>query len=191
MIKEAAMQKLSKEIDQCKRCSLYKTRKNAVTGDGDVNSKILIIGEAPGKTENEEKKAFAGKAGQVLDNLLQSISLQRDDIYITNIIKCKPFPNNTPSALEINKCHPFLIRQLNIIQPKIIFSLGSFASKEICKIIDLPFTKISLMHGKLFEKNTQFGPIKVFPFYHPAAALYNPKILPILKRDFKKSSSLI
>lgn len=191
MNKKALEQKLSKEIDLCKRCPLFKTRKNAVAGSGSIYSKILIIGEAPGKTEDEEKRPFAGRAGKILDMLLKSIGLSRKDVYITNIVKCKPFPKTSPSSLSIFKCNPFLIRQIKLIEPEIILLLGSIATKQLCKLSETSFTKISSLHGKLFEKTTPLGRFKLLPFYHPAAALHNPKILSTLKRDFKKNGSII
>ena len=191
MTKNSCIQKLTKEIEQCKKCPLYKTRKNAVAGFGNTNSKILIVGEAPGKTEDKEKKPFAGRSGKLLTALLNSIDLLPENTYITNIVKCKPFPPKKPSATSISSCMPFLKQQLNILKPQIILALGSTAAKELLKMIDASFTKISEVHGKVFEKNTDFGLIKIIVFYHPAAALHNPALLSILKRDFKKRAFLI
>lgn len=191
MMEKALELKLSKEIDQCKRCPLYKTRKNAVAGEGNLHSRILIIGEAPGKTEDEEKKPFAGRSGKILDMVLKSIDLSREDVYITNIVKCKPFPRNFPSPLSISQCSPFLKRQIDLIKPQIILTLGGVATKELCKLSDLPFSKISSVHGKLLKKRTLSGFTRLLPLYHPAAALRNPKILASLKRDLKKNSKLI
>ena len=186
MVEDEQMLKLLKEIDICTKCPLHKTRKNALTGDGRINSKILLIGEAPGQLEDEKKKAFIGRAGQVLDTLLKEINLTRNNIYITNIVKCRPPQNRNPSPFEITQCLPYLKNQLKIIKPKIIITLGNIAGKEIFEIVKIPFSKISKMHGRQFEIKTSYGQVLLIASYHPAAALHNPNILSTVKADFIK-----
>jgi uracil-DNA glycosylase len=178
--------RLSKKVDICVKCPLHKSRKNAVAGDGKANAEIFFVGEAPGKEEDLEKRTFTGRSGKLLDLLLSEINLKRDDVYTTNVVKCRP-PNNQPPLLfERSQCHPYLRKQLEIIQPKIIVALGVVAGKELFKEAKIPFSKISLIHGRIYPIALSYGKATLTAFYHPAAALRNPKILAILKSDFNK-----
>ena len=186
MDKEKLIQELTKEVDKCQKCPLYKSRKNPLTGDGNINSKTMLIGEAPGYEEDIQKKAFVGRAGKILDYLLETLNLTRNDVYITNIVKCKPPENRDPEQKEIITCFSYLVRQLKIIKPITIICLGKYACQEIFKLSKLPFSKISSMHGKSYKIKTSYGHAQIIASYHPAAALHNPNILKILKEDFKK-----
>ena len=143
-----------------------------------------MIGEAPGYHEDLQKKAFVGNAGKFLDQLLKNVNLSRDDIYITNILKCHPPNNRDPQRSEIQACIGFLYKQIKIIKPKIILTLGKYASLEIFSKVFLHFSKISDMHGKIFEIKASYGFVKIIPLYHPSTACYNIKMYDILKKDF-------
>lgn len=186
MSKIQNLKRIEEEAKNCKKCSLWKTRKNVVFGMGNPETKILFIGEAPGYNEDLKGIPFCGKAGEVLDLLFSSISMKREDIYITNIIKCRPLENRDPKEEEIEKCMEYLEKQIEIINPKIICCLGRHALNSIFKKYSVENKKnISAIHGKVFEKEDIFSTIKIVAFYHPAVAVYNPEKLKILKEDFK------
>ena len=185
MLREERMKKITKLVVNCRKCDLWKTRKNSVVGDGSLDSEILFIGEAPGYKEDLQGCPFVGKAGKILDELLESVGLQRDKVYIANILKCRPPDNRNPLKNEIESCSEYLNNQIEIIQPKIILPLGNFACSYIFEKFDLKFDKISNIHGKVFQKNTLMGNIKIIPLYHPAVATYNPNIKNTLLEDFK------
>lgn len=185
------LEHLNNEISNCRKCSLWKNRNNTVAGDGNPDSNVLLIGEAPGRNEDLQGKPFVGRAGNVLDELLHSIDLRRNDIYITNILKCHPPNNRNPLDREINACTPYLNRQIDIIKPSIIVPLGSFASNFILDKYGLIKEKISKVHGKKFEVNTLSGKIIIIPVFHPAVVTYNVNKMDELKKDFEKISSYI
>lgn len=174
-----------KEIKTCTKCHLAKTRTNAVPGEGDKQTEIIFIGEAPGRNEDIQAKPFVGQAGKILDNLLREIGLDRKKVYITNIVKCRPPGNRDPQPEEINTCIPHLFKQIAAIKPKVICTLGRFAFAEIMerKVF------ISSEHGRPFktEHGNRIGEgINVFPLYHPAATLHQPNLMSALKEDFAK-----
>ncbi len=181
------LQLLKEEILNCKKCPLWKTRNNPVLGEGSLNDGIMFIGEAPGFNEDKQGKPFVGRAGEVFDELLNSIDLKRERIYITNVLKCRPPNNRNPSQEEIKTCSPYLNEQIEIIKPKIICCLGNFATDYILKKFDLKdkIQGISKIHGNVFNVSTLNGTIKIIPIYHPAVATYDPNMLKILKKDFE------
>ena len=170
---------------------LYKYRKKnnycPVIGEGSHFAKIVFIGEAPGRNEAQTGRPFCGAAGKILDELLESINIKRQDVYITNILKDRPPENRDPTIKEIKIYSPFLTRQLEIIKPKIIATLGRFSMEFIMKLykLDHKLQKISLLHGQIFEAKTSWGKTKIIPLYHPAVALYNSNQLTVLKNDFQ------
>ena len=170
---------------------LYKTRKNTVFGDGSFKAKILFIGEAPGKNEDLKGYPFVGRAGKILDELLNSIDLKRKEIYITNILKCRPTNNRNPLKKEIDICSKYLDKQIDIIAPEIIAPLGNFACSFIFEKFGLKYDKISQIHGKMFNTESDFGKIKIIPLFHPAVATYNPNKIDILIKDFKQLKKII
>ncbi len=180
------LKKLNKQIENCRKCRLYKTRKNAVPGEGDEKAKIMFIGEAPGFNEDKQGKPFVGQAGKIFDELLNSINLKREEIYITNILKCRPPGNRNPKEDEIKACSLYLNKQIEFIEPKIICCLGNFATTYILKKFGLKdkIEGISKIHGKIFDIKNLFGEIKIRPLYHPAVATYNGRMKDILKKDF-------
>jgi len=183
-----SLEKIKEEVLNCRRCSLYKTRKNPVVGEGNIKAKIIFIGEAPGRNEDRQGVPFCGKAGKILDELLDAAGLKREEIYITNILKCRPPNNRDPEEEEIASCTPFLDRQLRLISPKIICCLGNFSTRYIMGNFDFKnISGISRLHGKVFY----FKEIRVIPLYHPAVATYNPQMGKILEEDFKKIKKVL
>lgn len=157
-----------------------------VIGEGSHFAKIMFIGEAPGKNEAATGRPFCGAAGRILDELFASVGMRRDDAYITNIVKDRPPMNRDPLPEEIALYAPFLDRQIDIIEPKAIVTLGRFSMDYIFKKFNLEnlLGPISLMHGKVFEVAASYGKIKVIPLYHPAVAIYNPHSKGELVKDF-------
>lgn len=170
------------EIRSCEKCPLYKNRNKAVPGEGNPNADIIFIGEGPGASEDREGRPFCGAAGKFLDELLASIDLKRKDVYIGNVVKCRPPGNRDPEPEEIKKCWPYLERQIEIIKPKIIVTLGRYSLGRF-----FPDRRISADHGKAVKKDD-----KIYFFsYHPAAALYNGSMREELINDFKRLRKLI
>lgn len=182
------LEELEKQISECKKCDLYKTRTNPVVGGGSQDAEIMFVGEAPGFNEDKQGKPFVGQAGNILDQLLKSIGMSREDIYVTNILKCRPPGNRNPQEEEINSCAHYLDRQIELIKPKVICCLGNFAIKFILKKfnLDKEIQGVSKIHGKVLKVSTLDGQIKIIAMYHPAVATYNMNMLNILKEDFEK-----
>lgn len=157
---------IKKEVLECTKCRLHQDRRKAVPGEGRENAKLVFIGEAPGRDEDIQGKPFVGKAGQLLTKIIEAINLKREDIYITNIVKCRPPENRNPKEDEILACEPYLLRQLSIIKPKIICTLGTFAAQALLKTNN----PISSLRGHFHP----YGNIKLMPTYHPAYLLRNP-----------------
>jgi DNA polymerase len=177
MLKEKELEKLHQEIKNCKKCSLWKTRKNAVPGEGSVSAKIILLGQAPGAKENLKGVPFCGRSGKLLDNLLKIAGIDRKKIFITSPIKCFPPKNRKPKEEEIEACLPYLKKQIEIINPKYFILLG-----EVAFSVFFTHEKLKDFRGKWIEKNDK----EFFVTYHPAAGLRFPKIRQILKEDFKK-----
>jgi DNA polymerase len=184
-------EKLSSLVKNCKNCDLWKTRKNPVFGEGAKSAKIMFIGEAPGRSEDITGRPFVGRAGKILDELLASIDLKRKDVYIANILRCRPPDNRNPLKNEINSCTKYLDKQIESINPKIIVPLGSFATSYIFEKFNMDSEKIGNVHGKKFTIKTIFGSKMVIPIYHPAVATYNPNTKEILLKDFQKIKEVL
>jgi DNA polymerase len=161
---------LEPKINKCEKCSLSKTRKNFVFGVGNPNADVMVIGEAPGADEDEQGLPFVGRAGKLLTDILKAINFPREEIYICNILKCRPPENRNPNPEEISKCEPYLIKQIELIKPKLILCVGTFAGQTMLRVKE-PLGK---MRGKFY--NVKFGntEVKVMVTYHPAALLRNP-----------------
>lgn len=168
---------------KCNRCILHKTRTKIVYGSGSLSANLMFVGEAPGYWEDRKGIPFFGQAGKILDHLIESIGLDRKNVYITNIVKCRPPNNRDPKPEEIEACNYHLRKQIKEIDPKIICALGRFASATILK------RKISLklVHGKVFINAKR----KVMPMYHPAYAIYNRDNINILEEDFQQLKGLL
>jgi len=158
-----------------------------VIGEGSHFASIMVIGEAPGKNEAATGRPFCGASGRILDELLLSVGLKREDIYITNIVKDRPPENRDPTPQEIEAYGPFLDTQIDIIQPKVIATLGRFAMDYIMRKFGLEFEilPISQAHGKVWEAETSYGKVTIIPLYHPAASIYNQHLKDTLREDFK------
>ena len=180
------MRQIRDEVVGLKESPLYKTRIKPVIGEGNHHARIVFVGEAPGKNEAQEGRPFCGAAGNVLDELLTSAGITRGDVYITNIIKDRPPDNRDPYPEEIALYAPFLGRQLAIIRPQVIVTLGRFAMAYILerfRAVDQP-VMISAAHGNIFKGTAPWGPVDIAVFYHPAVALYNGSMRPALEKDF-------
>ena len=183
--KSDILNNISREIKTCTKCHLSHKRTHAVPGEGNPETNVILIGEAPGYYEDIQGRPFVGQAGKLLDNLLRDIGLERKNVFITNIIKCRQPGNRDPQPEEINTCISYLLKQIETIKPKVICTLGRFSFAEIMqrKVF------ISSEHGKPFKTgdgNRLGAGINVFPLYHPAAALHQPKLMDSLEEDFKK-----
>lgn len=195
--KAARLARLTREIEQLAESPLYAFRVEndyrPVIGEGSVDADIVFIGEAPGKREAETGRPFVGAAGRVLNDLLAGIGLDREDVYITNIVKDRPPNNRDPHKAELALYAPFLREQLEILQPKVIATLGRFSMDFILELFDLPQVgrKIGELHGQVLEVQAEHGPVAFVPLYHPAAALYNNDQRATLEADFQVLRSFI
>jgi uracil-DNA glycosylase family 4 len=179
---------LHEEVRRCQKCPLGKSRIHAVPGDGSVSARIMFIGEAPGAFEDQQGIPFCGKAGKVLDELLAVAGLKRRDIFIGNILKCRPPNNRNPQIQEIKACTPYLDRQMELIKPKIICCLGNFSVRYIMEKYNLAakVQGITKIHGKIFITDASYGKIKIIPLFHPAVVTYDLNKKPILAKDFQQ-----
>ena len=175
-----SLEEIRRDLGDCRRCKLHRTRHTLVFGEGNEKAKLMLIGEGPGYDEDVQGRPFVGKAGQLLTKILQSIHFQREEVYITNIIKCRPPQNRNPEPGEIECCHPFLLKQISAIQPQIICALGTFAAQTLLKTD----TKISALRGRFYD----LAGMKVLPTYHPAYLLRNPERKREVWEDMKKIS---
>ena len=189
-MKSQELQLVKKEIEENMICPLKDSATNMVFGKGNADAEIMFIGEAPGEKEDLQGLPFVGAAGKQLDSLLQNIGLTLDDVYVANILKYRPPNNRDPTTEEIIRHTPYLVKQIEIIKPKIICTLGNFSTKFVLAGFQVAGMKdiagISQLHGTFRDKETEHYKFKVVPLYHPAAMLYNPKLRQILADDFKK-----
>lgn len=168
-------------VSACKRCPLYLTKNKDVLGSGSEKAEIFFIGEAPGREEDLRGEPFVGPAGRLLGEMLEEIGLERKDVFIANILKHRPPNNRDPQPEEVEACWPYLLRQIEIIKPKLIVFLGRHALGRF-----FPGLKISEVHGRKFSKKWQGTDRAFLALYHPAAALYNGSMVAVLKDDFQK-----
>jgi uracil-DNA glycosylase family 4 len=169
--------------EDCRACPLYKTRANAVYGDGDFDARVMFVGEAPGAEEDKQGLPFVGRAGKLLDRLLDEVGLRRGDVYITNILKCRPPENRDPAPEEVEACFSLLQRQIKLIAPDVIVTLGLHATQVILDT-KKPMAKV---RGEVFDVDC----VKVLPTYHPAAALRFPAYKEQIYADFRKIETLL
>jgi len=174
------------EVRICTKCPLWNGRKKAVPGVGSPESQVLFIGEAPGRSEDIEGEPFVGAAGKFLDELLSRIGFSRKNVFITNVVKCRPPENRDPLPDEVKTCTPYLNRQIIIMQPKFIVTLGNHSTSYIFQKTQLPFQGITQARGKTHEITLLGMKIAVFATFHPAAALYNAKYGDQLSEDFQQ-----
>jgi DNA polymerase len=183
----AALDALRGEVERCSSCVLAETRTKAVFGEGDPGADLMFVGEAPGYHEDQQGRPFVGQAGKLLEQLLASIGMTREQVYIANVLKSRPPNNRDPRPEEIDACRPYLWRQIEIIRPKVICTLGNFATK----LLTGDQTGITKVHGR--PRATEFSGhrLYLYPIFHPAAALYTPANLATLKDDFLRLPELL
>ncbi len=187
MSKKEQLEKLHQECHTCQKCILRKTCTQVVPGDGNPEAEIIFIGEGPGKKEDELGRPFVGAAGKFLDEMLEIINLKRENIFIANVVKCRPPENRDPLPEEATACWPWLLSQIKIIRPKLIVTLGRHSMERF-----FPNQKISDIHGRALRKNfPELGKQVFFTLYHPAAALYNGSMRETLIKDFKKIPKIL
>ena len=175
------------EARACVRCQLHQTRTNVVFGAGDANAGLMFVGEAPGANEDRLGLPFVGQAGKLLDTLLGEIGMERGQVFIANTLKCRPPDNRDPLPREIESCQDYLHRQVALIEPSVICTLGNFATK----LLRGDPTGISRVHGQAEVRVIGTRAIRLYPLYHPAAALYTPSMLATLREDFQRIPSLL
>ena len=177
-----SLEKIAANVRGCPLCKLSRSRKNAVPGEGQLSAKIMFIGEAPGRSEDEKGRPFVGAAGRILDELLKKAGIERSQVFITNIVKCRPPNNRVPKEDELTACRPYLDRQIALIKPKVICILGRTAYSAL-----LGGSSITANRGKIVERAGQ----KYFLTFHPAAVIYNKSLLSALEADLKKLAAEI
>jgi DNA polymerase len=183
--RKAVIEAIASEVKACKKCGLWKTRKNAVPGEGNPEAQIMFVGEAPGYWEDVKGKPFVGAAGKFLDALLAEAGVSRSQVFIGNVLKCRPPGNREPAPAEIEVCTPFLDRQILAIKPKLIVTLGNYSTAYIFAKAGLPFRGITEARGKFYQAKVLGLAVTVFPTLHPAAGLYSAKYKQLLMEDFK------
>ena len=188
--KTEQMNQITSEARSCLNCALGEHRKNVVLGSGSLDTRIVLVGEAPGRKEDESGLPFVGSAGKLLDGLLKLSGLSRGDIFIGNILKCRPPGNRRPKKAEVSACEGYLTRQLEIIKPKVIAPMGNSALAYFQCKYGLGDEVIGNAHGKVFEVETSWGKVQLVPLYHPAAAIYRRQLLGDLEKDMKRVAKL-
>lgn len=182
----ANLAELSTTINSCKNCDLYFSRKNPVCGFGNHNSRMMIVGEAPGAKEDELGKPFIGRSGKLLDSVLEYAGIMRHEIYITNSVKCRPKIGRAPKVVEIKKCSNYLDQEIELIQPRIIVPMGNAAVTSVGHIVGLDFGRITEVQGNFLYSNG----IYFAPQFHPAAILRDPKKMERFKDNFQRIADL-
>jgi len=183
----SALEIYGAEVSACTRCRLAEGRTQVVFGVGDPNADLMFVGEAPGFHEDKQGFPFVGQAGKLLDKLLAGIGLGRGDVYIANVLKCRPPGNRDPQPDEIEACEGHLFRQVALIEPKVVATLGNFATK----LLSGKQLGITRVHGQEQEVTLGGRSVLLYPIYHPAAALYTPAMLNVLEEDFRRLPELI
>lgn len=191
MSKKDEIKKIYNLVKNCKKCNLHKKRNKIVFGQGSLNAKIMFIGEAPGYYEDIHGRPFVGRAGKILNELLDSVELKRNNIYIANVLICRPPENRKPLKNEIIKCKNYLDKQIEIIRPRIFVPMGNFASSYIFKKFGLKTNNIGNIHGRIYQIKTNNENNIIIPIYHPAYAIYNNTIKKILFKDIKLIKKVI
>ena len=182
-----ALATFAEQVSGCTRCRLSQGRTQVVFGVGNPHADLMFVGEAPGFHEDKQGVPFVGQAGKLLDKLLGGIGLERSEVYIANVLKCRPPGNRDPQPDEIESCEPHLFRQIELIQPRVVATLGNFATK----LLSGKPTGITRVHGQDQEVTLGGNCVLLYPLYHPAAALYTPTMLNVLQEDFRRIPELM
>ncbi len=185
MSKRTLVENIAIEVRTCRKCDLWKQRQNAVPGEDSLDALVMFVGEAPGYYEDVKGQPFVGAAGKLLDKLLSNIGLSRKEVFIGNVLKCRPPKNRDPLANEIKTCTPYLDQQIKIIKPRIIVTLGRHSTSYIFSKVGLKTEGITKLRGKVYEIKIFGFQISLIPMYHPAAVLYNVGYKNELERDFQ------
>ena len=183
----AALREYSEHVASCTRCALAQGRTQVVFGSGSPDADLVFVGEAPGFHEDKQGIPFVGQAGKLLDKLLSGIGLTRADVFVANVLKCRPPGNRDPLPEEIAACEPHLFRQIELLEPKLVATLGNFATK----LLSGKPTGITRVHGHPQEVTLGARTVVLYPLYHPAAALYTPSMLKVLEEDFARIPELL
>lgn len=180
------MDGIAAEVSVCRKCRLWQYARNPVPGEGNIDASLMFIGEAPGNREDIQGRPFVGSAGKLLNNLLSGIGLQREDVFISNIVKHRPPENREPKTDEIEACAPYLDRQIQIIEPAVIVTLGNHSTKYILSRLNIEFNGITRVRGQVYREALSGVQVRIIPTFHPAAVLYNPAYRAGLEEDFRK-----
>jgi DNA polymerase len=183
----AALREYAEQTGSCTKCALAAGRTQVVFGSGNPNADLMFVGEAPGFHEDQQGVPFVGQAGKLLDRLLGGIGLTRADVFVANVLKCRPPGNRDPLPDEIAACEPHLFRQIELIDPKLVATLGNFATK----LLSGKPAGITRVHGHEQEVTLGTRTVSLYPIYHPAAALYTPSMLKVLEEDFARIPALL
>jgi len=183
----AALREYSEQVASCTKCALAGERTQVVFGAGNPDADLMFVGEAPGFHEDQQGLPFVGQAGKLLDKLLAGIGLTRADVFVVNVLKCRPPGNRDPQPEEIAACEPHLFRQIELVEPKLVATLGNFATK----LLSGKPTGITRVHGHPQEVVLGARSVVLYPLYHPAAALYTPSMLKVLEEDFSRIPALL
>src|SRR5919197_1936235 len=178
---------LYREVQNCRRCPLHATRTQPVFGSGNADADLMFVGEAPGFHEDQQGRPFVGAAGKLLEELLGEIGMSRDDVFIANVLKSRPPGNRDPQLEEIEACKPYLMRQIELIEPLVICTLGNFSTKLLTRRQD----GITRVHGRAQDHVIAGLPIRIYPIYHPAAGLRSAAMLETLREDFQRLPALL
>ena len=189
--KRNQIQQITLQISQCKKCGLSLSRLNTVPGEGSIDAKVVLVGEAPGKKEDELGRPFVGRAGTLLDSLLDGVGLERSEVYILNILKCRPPKNRRPKKVEISSCETYLLSQLSVLKPRVLAPMGNSSLSYFQRKFGLEKAVIGDVHGKSVEIETEWGHVLLFPLYHPAAAIYNRQLIEVLTEDMELLSKIM
>jgi DNA polymerase len=183
----AELAAFAEQVGACTKCRLAQTRTQVVFGVGDPSADLMFVGEAPGFHEDKQGFPFVGQAGKLLDQLLAGIGLSRQNVYIANVLKCRPPGNRDPAPDEIEACEGHLYHQIELIRPRVVATLGNFATK----LLSGKQTGITRVHGQEQETTVGGRRVLLYPLYHPAAALYTPAMLRVLEEDFRRIPELL
>lgn len=182
-----ALISLYREVQACKLCPLHETRTQAVFGNGNADADLMFVGEAPGMHEDQQGIPFVGRAGQLLDELLREVGLSREEVFVCNVLKSRPPGNRDPQPDEISACRPYLDAQVELIEPRVICTLGNFATKLLTR----SQRGITSVRGRPQEHEIGGRPVRIYPILHPAAALRTPKVKEQLREDFSRLPALL
>ena len=180
------LNRVADEVSSCRLCRLGYTRRRAVPGEGNPKAEIVLVGEAPGEREDELGRPFVGVAGELLNKVLTSLGVKRGDVFITNVVKCRPPNNREPEPDEVDACSPYLVRQLCAIRPRIVVALGRVSASFFLSLIGRRFKSLNEIRGRFFTVKLPCGhTFKLVVTYHPAAVLRNPKLRSYLESDLR------